>query len=146
MAITCQSTERQQAWNSLEWQKAKMTTESTHQNEGFARAFLGRYMFTGDKIYQKVGTLSGGEKTRLSIAILTAKNHNLLILDEPTTYLDVLSQRVILESLKEYKGAMLIVSHTPEFITELLPSRAYIFPEEKMMYWENSLVNKVEEV
>ncbi len=121
-------------------------TQKVHQNEGFARAFLGRYMFPGDKIYQRIETLSGGEKTRLSIALLTANDFNLLILDEPTTYLDVLSQRIILEALKEYKGAMLIVSHTPEFVKELTPSRAYIFPEEKTAYWENSLVDKVSEI
>jgi ATP-binding cassette, subfamily F, member 3 len=121
-------------------------TEMTHQNEGFSRAFLGRYMFAGNKIYQNIETLSGGEKTRLSIAILTAKNHNLLILDEPTTYLDVLSQRIILEALKEYKGAMLLVSHTPEFVTELRPNRAALFPEEKIVYWDDSLVNKVSEL
>ena len=121
-------------------------SESTHQGEGFARAFLGRYMFSGDKIYQKIETLSGGEKTRLSIALLTGLNYNVLILDEPTTYLDVLSQRIILEALKEYKGAMLVVSHTPEFITELAPQRAYLFPEERMVFWENKLVEKVSEI
>ncbi|CAN5287891.1 hypothetical protein BH10PAT1_BH10PAT1_5970 [soil metagenome] len=120
-------------------------TDAVGQSEGFARAFLGRYMLSGNKIYQKVTTLSGGEKTRLAISLLTANNYNLLILDEPTTYLDVLSQRIILEALKEYKGAMLIVSHTPEFIAELNPTRAYIFPDEKTVYWENSLVNKISE-
>jgi len=55
-----------------------------------------------------------------------------LILDEPTTYLDVLSQRLILEALKAYKGAMIIVSHTPEFIKELQPSRKFLLPENKM--------------
>jgi len=120
--------------------------EETGNNEGFARAFLGRYMFAGDKVFQRVETLSGGEKTRLAIAVLTGKNHNLLILDEPTTYLDVMSQRVILESLKEYKGTMIVVSHTPEFIKELAPSKAYLFPEEKMVFWDDALLNKVEEL
>ncbi len=82
----------------------------------------------------------------MSIALLTANNYNVLILDEPTTYLDVLSQRIILEALKEYKGAMLLVSHTPEFIIELKPQRAYLFPEERMLFWENSLVEKVSEI
>src|SRR5260221_9789836 len=121
-------------------------TEKIHQGEGFARAFLGRYMFTGQKIFQNISTLSGGEKTRLSIALLTANNFNVLILDEPTTYLDVLSQRIILEALKEYKGAMLIVSHTPEFVKELAPKRAYIFPDERTVFWENSLVDLVSEI
>lgn len=120
--------------------------EETGANEGFARAFLGRYMFSGDKIFQRVETLSGGEKTRLAIAVLTGKNNNLLILDEPTTYLDVMSQRIILESLKEYKGTMIIVSHTPEFIKELAPTKAYLFPEEKMVFWDDELLDKVVEV
>jgi ATPase subunit of ABC transporter with duplicated ATPase domains len=76
-------------------------------------------LFSGEKVFQKIGTLSGGEKTRLSIATLLAKNYNLLVLDEPTTYLDVLSQRLILEALKSYKGAMIIVSHVPEFVEKI---------------------------
>jgi len=100
--------------------------------EGVIRAQLGRFLFPGDKVFQKVGSLSGGEKTRLSIALLLVQNFNMLILDEPTTYLDVLSQRLILEALKAYHGAMLIVSHTPEFIDELKPSRKFYLPENKM--------------
>ena len=99
--------------------------------EGIIRAQLGRFLFSGEKAFQKVGSLSGGEKTRLSIAILLCQKHNLLILDEPTTYLDVLSQRLILEALKTYKGAMIIVSHTPEFIEELKPSRKFFLPENR---------------
>lgn len=121
-------------------------TQTTKNNEGFARSFLGRFMFSGDKVYQRVSLLSGGEKTRLSIAVLTGRNHNLLILDEPTTYLDVTSQRIILEALKDYKGTMIIVSHTPEFVKELLPQRALLFPEGKIVYWENNLLEKVEEI
>jgi ATPase subunit of ABC transporter with duplicated ATPase domains len=120
--------------------------EQTKKPEGFARAFLGSYMLAGDKIFQPVQTLSGGEKTRLSIAILTAMHTNMLILDEPTTYLDVVSQRIILESLKQYKGAMLVVSHTPEFLIELAPAKAYIFPDEKDVYWNESLVEAATEM
>jgi len=101
--------------------------------EGVIRANLGRFLFPGDKVFQNVGSLSGGEKTRLSIALLLVQNYNMLILDEPTTYLDVLSQRLILEALKSYQGAMLIVSHTPEFISELKPSRKFYLPENKMV-------------
>jgi ATP-binding cassette subfamily F protein 3 len=106
--------------------------------EGIIRAQLGRFLFSGERVFQKVGSLSGGEKTRLSIALLLVQNFNLLILDEPTTYLDVLSQRLILEALKVYKGAMIIVSHTPEFIEELAPERKFFLPENKMI-----LVSKI---
>jgi ATP-binding cassette, subfamily F, member 3 len=113
------------------------------KDESFARAFLGRYMFLGDKVFQRVETLSGGEKTRLSIACLTGRDYNLLILDEPTTYLDVVSQRVILEALKTYKGAMIIVSHTEEFVRELAPSRVLILPENKFTFWSDEFLDLV---
>jgi ATPase subunit of ABC transporter with duplicated ATPase domains len=97
------------------------------------RGHLGRFLFSGEKVFQKVGSLSGGEKTRLSIATLLVQNNNLLVLDEPTTYLDVLSQRLILEALKSYTGAMILVSHTPEFIEGLKINRKFYLPENK---WE----------
>lgn len=107
--------------------------ENCQLPEGVIRSHLGRFLFSGEKVFQKVGSLSGGEKTRLSIARLLVQNSNLLILDEPTTYLDVLSQRLILEALKMYQGAMILVSHTPEFINELKPNRKFYLPEKR---WE----------
>lgn len=137
-----------QEFETFDFTKSVMETfcDETNKDESFARAFLGRFMLSGDKIFQKVGSLSGGEKTRLSIAILTAKENNLLVLDEPTTYLDVLSQRIILESLKEYEGTMILVSHTPEFIKELGPSRALLFPEQKIVLWDDELLVRIEEI
>lgn len=101
-------------------------------NEGQIRGILGKMLFPGDKIFQKVGGLSGGEKTRLSIARLLAQNFNFLVLDEPTTYLDPLSQRLILDSIKSYKGALLIVSHNPEFIEELEVNQKLFLPENRI--------------
>lgn len=115
-------------------------------NERHARALLGRFLFSGDRIYQTVGTLSGGEKTRLSIALLTIKGHNLLILDEPTTHLDVMSQRIILEVLKDYQGAILIVSHEEEFIKELAPNKALILPDNLFDYWRPEMLDKISQV
>lgn len=135
-----------QEFETFDFTKSVLDTfvDETKQDERWARAFLGSYMLA-DKVFQKVESLSGGEKTRLSIAMLTGRDNNLLILDEPTTYLDVLSQRIILESLKEYKGTMIVVSHTPEFIKELVPDRAYLFPECKMVFWDDELLDRVEE-
>jgi ATPase subunit of ABC transporter with duplicated ATPase domains len=96
---------------------------------------LAKFNFQRHRIYQKIGTLSGGEKTRLAIAMLMLQNYNLLILDEPTTYLDVVSQKTILEALKSYKGAMLFVSHTDEFVEGLTPSRIMFLPENKIKHW-----------
>jgi ATP-binding cassette subfamily F protein 3 len=114
--------------------------------ESFCRPFLGKFNFRSNKVHQKVGTLSGGEKTRLSIAMLCSTDANLLILDEPTTYLDVLSQRVILDALKAYKGTMIIVSHTEEFIKELKPDKVFLMPEAKMDFWVDEYSDKVGEI
>jgi ATP-binding cassette subfamily F protein 3 len=99
------------------------------------RPILSKFNFMRERIYQKIGTLSGGEKTRLSIALLMLQSYNLLILDEPTTYLDLESQRIILEALKVYKGSMLFVSHTEEFVEGLKPNRILLLPENKIKYW-----------
>ena len=117
--------------------------KQTNLGEGYTRPLLARFLFSGDKVYQKVGSLSGGEKTRLSIVLLLLKDYNMLILDEPTTYLDMLSQRVLLEALKQYKGTLLIVSHTEEFIQELKPSRALILPENKIVPWSDDWLEEV---
>ena len=137
-----------QEFETFDFNKSVMDTfcEATKMNEGMARSFLGKFMFAGDKQLQRVGSLSGGEKTRLSIACLTGKDNNLLILDEPTTYLDVMSQRIILEALKEYKGTMIIVSHAPEFMKELKPTKAFLFPEQSMKYWDDELLDRIVEV
>lgn len=121
-------------------------TQECQMAEGVARSFLGRFNFIGSKVFQKVATLSGGEKTRLAIALLTGNNHNLLILDEPTTYLDVLSQRIILDALKQYQGTMLFVSHTEEFVKELNPDKVFLMPEGKMAFWSDELGEKADEV
>ena len=90
-----------------------------------------------------VGSLSGGEKTRLSIALLLLENYNMLILDEPTTYLDVMSQRIILEAIKKYTGTLVIVSHTEDFIKELQPTKAILMPEQKIKNWDEEILEKV---
>lgn len=137
-----------QEFETFDFEKTVIQTfmDDSKKDEMFARPFLGRYMFLGNKVFQKVATLSGGEKTRLSIACLTGHDYNLLILDEPTTYLDVTSQRVILEALKVYKGALIIVSHTQEFLQELEPERALLFPENKFVFWSQDLLDDVQRV
>lgn len=110
------------------------------------RPFMSKFLFPQTRLHQRIGTLSGGEKTRLSIALLMLGQHNVLILDEPTTYLDVLSQRVILEALKEYQGAMILVSHTKEFVQELKPDRALLLPQNKVLFWDDTLLDQVVEI
>lgn len=108
--------------------------------------YLRRFLFPRERMHQLIATLSGGEKTRLAIALLMLQPYNLLILDEPTTYLDVMSQRIILEALKDYQGALLLVSHTKEFVSELKPQRVLILPENKTLIWTPDLGEKVTEI
>ena len=124
----------------------EMVEDKANMGEQGARSVLARFMFDSDKAKQTVGSLSGGEKTRLSIALLVTQKNNLLILDEPTTYLDPMSQRIILEALKEYKGTIVLVSHVEEFVKEIKPNRALFMPEAKTSLWSDELLGKVGEI
>ena len=83
------------------------------------RDYLGRYLFSGDDVFQKVATLSGGERGRLALAKLSLTRANLLLLDEPTNHLDILSQEILQEVLADYQGTILLVSHDRYLIDAL---------------------------
>jgi ATPase subunit of ABC transporter with duplicated ATPase domains len=87
--------------------------------DGKAREYLARYMFFGEMVFKKVGALSGGERSRLKLAILMYKEVNLLILDEPTNHLDIASREELEEFLKDFEGTLLFVSHDRYFINNI---------------------------
>jgi ATPase subunit of ABC transporter with duplicated ATPase domains len=107
------------------------------------RKFLGRFLISGDMVNQKVATLSGGEKTRLALAKLFAGGYNVLLLDEPTTYLDPESQNVLLNALKDYKGTILLVSHEPQFVKNLEINKTLLMPEEYFGYFKEEYIERV---
>jgi ATP-binding cassette subfamily F protein 3 len=100
------------------------------------RGILGRFLFNGDRVFQQVGTLSGGEKTRLALAKMVLDGPNLLILDEPTTHLDVMSRNIIGEALGNYNGTIIAVTHDVEFVRNLRPDTLLLMPEGKMMPYD----------
>ena len=120
--------------------------QMTKKSEYMVRPLLARFLFPSNKINQKIKLLSGGEKTRYAVALILLQGFNMLILDEPTTYLDVLSQRLILEAIRSYKGTLLVVSHTEDFIKELKPDKAILLPEENCIPWDDKYLRRVSEI
>lgn len=84
--------------------------------EGFARLVLGRLLFKGEEVYKKIDLLSGGERVKVSLAKILLSDMNLLILDEPTNYLDIQSMEVLDQMLKEYEQTLLFISHDRRLI------------------------------
>ena len=100
------------------------------------RGVLGRFMFNGERVFQQIGTLSGGEKTRLALAKMVLDGPNLLVLDEPTSHLDVMSRNIIGESLGHYNGTIISVTHDVEFVRALRPDTLLLMPEGKIIPYE----------
>ncbi len=83
------------------------------------RTYLAKYMFFGNNVFKRLEELSGGERVRLLLAKLVIKETNFLILDEPTNHLDISSRETLEETLQEYKGTILFVSHDRYFASKL---------------------------
>jgi len=109
----------------------------------YLRGLLGMFGLRGDLAFQDASTLSGGEKTKLSLSMLVAGGHNLLLLDEPTNNLDPPSRTAVGTALREWKGAMLLVSHDVEFVEALAPDRVLLMPEGTLDYWSDDLMDLV---
>jgi ATPase subunit of ABC transporter with duplicated ATPase domains len=118
----------------------------TPPSDGQLRSLLGRFLFSGGQAFQKVGSLSGGEKTRLALARLMLGGYNTLLLDEPTNNLDPISRDRVREALASYQGTLVLVSHDTEFVAALQPDRALLLPVGAVRYFDQSqlaLVSKV---
>ncbi|NLU55033.1 MAG: ABC-F type ribosomal protection protein [Firmicutes bacterium] len=105
--------------------------------ERFVRLLLARLLFKGDSVYKKVGILSGGEKVKASFAKIICSDFNLLILDEPTNYLDLYSLEVVEEVLREYEHTLLFVSHDRRFINSVA-NQILIIEDHKLKTFKGS--------
>lgn len=87
--------------------------------EGEARNMLAKYFFYGEHVFKRVGVLSGGEKVLLKLAILMQKEINFLVLDEPTNHIDIETREMLEETLMDFKGTLLFISHDRYFINKI---------------------------
>ena len=119
-----------------------MKEVSRGETDQTLRSLLGHFLLA-DKIDQDAATLSGGEKTKLALAMLVVGRHNLLVLDEPTNNLDPQAKEALLEALHVYTGTLIVVSHDTEFVEALGPDRAVLMPDGNAVYFDESLLELV---
>ncbi|MGH8872506.1 MAG: ABC-F family ATP-binding cassette domain-containing protein [Acidimicrobiia bacterium] len=106
------------------------------------RSLLGHFLLA-DKVDQDAATLSGGEKTKLALAMLVAERPNVLLLDEPTNNLDPQAKEALLDALTLYEGTVVLVSHDTDFVAQLMPDRAMLMPEGEMRFFDEELLDLV---
>ncbi|RLP74373.1 ABC transporter ATP-binding protein [Mycetocola tolaasinivorans] len=121
-----------------------MLSASPNIGETEARKVLGSFLFTGDDGHKPAGVLSGGEKTRLSLAMLVVSSANVLLLDEPTNNLDPASRLEILDALAHFTGAVVLVSHDSGAVEALNPERVLILPDGVEDHWNKDYNDLIE--
>ena len=124
------------------WENIRHAAPDTGDQE--LRSLLGAFMFTGPQLDQPAGTLSGGEKTRLALAGLVASTANVLLLDEPTNNLDPASREQVLDALRSYQGAVVLVTHDPGAAEALEPQRVVLLPDGTEDYWSDEYRELIE--
>jgi len=121
-----------------------MLTASPDITATQARSVLGSFLFVGDDVDKPAGVLSGGEKTRLALAMIVVSGANVLLLDEPTNNLDPASRLEVLGALAGYTGAVVLVSHDPGAVEALDPERVLILPDGVEDLWGRDYQELVE--
>ncbi len=109
------------------------------------RSLLGAFGLKGSAAHQLPGTLSGGERAKLALAIMASSDANVLILDEPTNNLDPASVVAVAEMLRSWNGTIIAVSHERGFVETLEPTHAVLLPEEYFDLWRDDYIDMVEQ-
>jgi len=117
---------------------------ATVQTEVQRRSLLGAFGLKGSAAHQLPGTLSGGERAKLALAILAASDANLLLLDEPTNNLDPASVEALGAMMHQWTGTIVAVSHEREFVEALEPTHAVLLPEEYFDLWRDDYMDLIE--
>ncbi|HME75509.1 MAG TPA: ABC-F family ATP-binding cassette domain-containing protein [Mycobacterium sp.] len=124
------------------WQNIRHAAPDSGEQD--LRGLLGAFMFSGSQLEQLAGTLSGGEKTRLALAGLVASTANVLLLDEPTNNLDPASREQVLDALRSYAGAVVLVTHDPGAAEALDPQRVVLLPDGTEDHWSDEYRDLIE--
>ena len=112
------------------------------QPDQLLRTVLGHFLLA-DRIDQDAATLSGGEKTKLALAMLVMARPNVLLLDEPTNNLDPQAKDALLAALEQYTGTVVLVSHDTDFVARLAPERAIVMPDGTSTFFDEEMLELV---
>ncbi|GAA3532732.1 ABC-F family ATP-binding cassette domain-containing protein [Amycolatopsis ultiminotia] len=124
------------------WENIRHLAPDTGAQE--LRNLLGSFLFSGEQLEQPAGTLSGGEKTRLALAGLVSGKANVLLLDEPTNNLDPASRAQVLDALRSFAGAVVLVTHDPGAVEALEPERVILLPDGTEDHWSAEYLELVQ--
>ncbi|UHA73299.1 ABC-F family ATP-binding cassette domain-containing protein [Paenibacillus sp. 481] len=105
-----------------------------HIEEARVRAVLGNFLFTGEDVFKRISSLSGGEKARVALSKLMLQQANVLVIDEPTNHLDLFSKGVLETALMGYEGTMLFISHDRYFLNKLTDKLLELTPAGANLY------------
>ncbi|MGA0117049.1 MAG: ABC-F family ATP-binding cassette domain-containing protein [Ilumatobacteraceae bacterium] len=122
-------------YQSLLWHMRRELPTGSPLTETQLRALLGMFGLQGEKVFQESGSLSGGEKTKLALAMLMVGRNNVLLLDEPTNNLDPQSREAVAGALENWKGSIIMVSHDEEFVERLNPTKVILLPDGEVDYF-----------
>jgi len=120
-----------------------MRSAAPDLTEAEQRRVLGSFLFSGDEVAKPAGVLSGGEKTRLALALLVVSGANVLLLDEPTNNLDPGSRAEILSALRRFQGAIVLVTHDEGAVEALGPERVVLLPDGVEDAWSDEFTDLV---
>ena len=124
------------------WDNVRAAAPNTPEQQ--LRTLLGAFLFGGEQLAQPAGSLSGGEKTRLALAELVSSAANVLLLDEPTNNLDPASREQVLDALRSFTGAVVLVTHDPGAVEALQPERVILLPDGAEDHWSEEYMDLVQ--